>query len=149
MLERLEDTDWVILCGWLLAVGMRACADLAERARARRDEDALQAALAAADNLASWVDRERGCAVHRPSVRGHHPGRPRHLERRAQPRDGGERPGGVERRGGAVGGPGLPAPRRIRPLAASRSTAGRAPRRGQPQRRCCPQRRVSRWSMCR
>jgi DNA-binding CsgD family transcriptional regulator len=47
----------VIFCGWLLAVGMRACADLAERGRARRDEPAVRAALAAADGLASWVNR--------------------------------------------------------------------------------------------
>ena len=57
-LERLEGTDWVILCGWLLALGMRACADLAEQGRARRDDDAVRAALAAADDLASWVERE-------------------------------------------------------------------------------------------
>jgi DNA-binding CsgD family transcriptional regulator/tetratricopeptide (TPR) repeat protein len=57
-LERLEDTDWgLISCGWLLAVGMRACADVAEQARARRDEPAVQA-LAAADDLVSWVNRE-------------------------------------------------------------------------------------------
>jgi DNA-binding CsgD family transcriptional regulator len=54
-----EDTDWVlILCGWLLAVGMRACADLAERGRAHRDDDTVRAALDAADNLALWVHRE-------------------------------------------------------------------------------------------
>jgi DNA-binding CsgD family transcriptional regulator/tetratricopeptide (TPR) repeat protein len=58
LLERLEDTVQVIFCGWLLAVGMRACADLAERARARRDDQAVQVALAAADDLASWVQRE-------------------------------------------------------------------------------------------
>jgi DNA-binding CsgD family transcriptional regulator len=40
-------------------VGMRACADLAERGRARRDEMVVRAALAAADDLASWVKRER------------------------------------------------------------------------------------------
>jgi hypothetical protein len=57
---RLEGTDWLILCGWLLAVGVRACADLAERGRARRDQPAVQAALAAADDLASWVDRVGG-----------------------------------------------------------------------------------------
>jgi DNA-binding CsgD family transcriptional regulator/tetratricopeptide (TPR) repeat protein len=58
VLERLEDTDLVILCGWLLAVGMRACADLAEQARARRDDQAVRAAPVAADYLASWVKRE-------------------------------------------------------------------------------------------
>jgi hypothetical protein len=49
----------VIMCGWLLAVGMRACADLAERGRARRDNDAVRTALGAADDLASWVHREQ------------------------------------------------------------------------------------------
>ena len=39
---------------------MRACADLAEQGRARRDEPATQAALAAADDLAAWVDRTGG-----------------------------------------------------------------------------------------
>jgi DNA-binding CsgD family transcriptional regulator len=58
VVERLESTDWVIFCGWLLAVGMRACADLAEEGRARRDDDAVRAALAAADDLISWVKRE-------------------------------------------------------------------------------------------
>jgi DNA-binding CsgD family transcriptional regulator len=59
-IERQEKTDWVLIfCGWLLAVGMRACADLSERARARRDDDSVRAALAAADDLASWVKRER------------------------------------------------------------------------------------------
>ena len=48
----------MIECGWLLAVGMRGCADLAERARARRDDHAVRAALAAAHDLASWVKRE-------------------------------------------------------------------------------------------
>jgi DNA-binding CsgD family transcriptional regulator len=58
LLDILEDTCWVLLCGWLQAVGMRACADLAERARARRDDQAVRSALAAADDLASWVKRE-------------------------------------------------------------------------------------------
>jgi DNA-binding CsgD family transcriptional regulator len=44
--------DWAIFCGRLLAAGMRACADLAERARARRDEPAAAAAAAAASELA-------------------------------------------------------------------------------------------------
>jgi DNA-binding CsgD family transcriptional regulator len=58
MVGRLEGTEWVISSGWLLAVGMRACADLAGRGRARRAQPAVRAALAAADNLASWVKRE-------------------------------------------------------------------------------------------
>jgi DNA-binding CsgD family transcriptional regulator len=60
LLERVAGTKWVIWCGWLLAVGMRACGDLAERGRARRDDDAVRAVLVAADNLSSWVDREDG-----------------------------------------------------------------------------------------
>jgi len=123
LLDRLEGTGGVIDCGWFLAVGMRACADLAEQAGARRDDDAGRAALARADNLASWVKQEKRCAVHRPPVRGQHPGRARHLGRRASPRDGRERPGRVECRRGAVGGPGLPASGRIRPLAAGRGPA--------------------------
>jgi tetratricopeptide (TPR) repeat protein len=61
-LERQADTVWVIYCGWLLAMGMRACADLAEQARALRDQPATQAALVAADDLASWVSRTDGAA---------------------------------------------------------------------------------------
>jgi DNA-binding CsgD family transcriptional regulator len=60
-LERLEDTDWgLISCGWLLAVGMRACADVAEQARARRDDQAVQMVLAAADDMVSWVNGTGG-----------------------------------------------------------------------------------------
>jgi DNA-binding CsgD family transcriptional regulator/tetratricopeptide (TPR) repeat protein len=43
--------------GPLLVLGMRACADLAETARARRDDVAEADALAAAADLMSWVDR--------------------------------------------------------------------------------------------
>jgi DNA-binding CsgD family transcriptional regulator len=57
-LEGPNRSNSVIFCGWLLAVGMRACADLADRARARRDKPALKVALAAADDLAAWVDQE-------------------------------------------------------------------------------------------
>jgi DNA-binding CsgD family transcriptional regulator len=53
-------SDLAIFSGRLLATGMRACADLAEQARARRDEPAAQAAGAAADGLASWVDHMAG-----------------------------------------------------------------------------------------
>ncbi len=59
--------DLTIFCGRLLATGMRACADLAEQARARRDEPAVRAAAAAADGLVSWVDQMAGApfAEHR------------------------------------------------------------------------------------
>jgi DNA-binding CsgD family transcriptional regulator len=52
--------DLTISCGWLLAAGMRACADLAEQARARRDAPAVEDAAAAAAGLASWVERMGG-----------------------------------------------------------------------------------------
>jgi ATP/maltotriose-dependent transcriptional regulator MalT len=55
-LARYQATDWTIQCGWLLVLGMRACADLAEQSRARRDESAAQAALTAAHDLSAWVD---------------------------------------------------------------------------------------------
>jgi DNA-binding CsgD family transcriptional regulator len=48
------------LFGWLLAAGMRACADLAEQARARRDGYAARGALAAAGELVSWVEQMAG-----------------------------------------------------------------------------------------
>jgi DNA-binding CsgD family transcriptional regulator len=59
-LPLLKTTDVTVFCGRLLAVGMRACADLAEQARARRDRPAAEAARAAADYLASWVDQMAG-----------------------------------------------------------------------------------------
>ena len=46
--------------GQPLAAGMRACADLAEQARARRDDDAAHAAEAAAAELASLLERWQG-----------------------------------------------------------------------------------------
>ena len=49
--------DLTILSGRLLAAGMRACADLAEQARARRDQAAADDAADAADDLATWVER--------------------------------------------------------------------------------------------
>ena len=47
--------DLTIFCGRLLVAGMRACADQAEQARARRDNHAAHAAQTAADDLCSWV----------------------------------------------------------------------------------------------
>jgi len=44
----------------LLPLGMRACADLAEQARARRDQEAAAAAIAAAEGLTGWVTKMRG-----------------------------------------------------------------------------------------
>jgi DNA-binding CsgD family transcriptional regulator/tetratricopeptide (TPR) repeat protein len=52
-----KGTDLTILSGRLLAAGMRACADLAEQARARRDESAAMAAADAADGLVTWTEQ--------------------------------------------------------------------------------------------
>ncbi len=60
VLSLFRDAERTLLCGRLLTVGMRACADLAEQARARRDEPAAVAARAAADELTSWVDQMAG-----------------------------------------------------------------------------------------
>ncbi len=53
VIARSESPDSVIFCGHLLATGMRAWADLAERARARREDAAVRAAVAAGDELVS------------------------------------------------------------------------------------------------
>ena len=52
--------DLTIYTGRLLMAGMRACADLAEQARARRDQSAAADAADAADGLATWVERMGG-----------------------------------------------------------------------------------------
>ena len=60
-LARLKDPGLtVIFCGRLLGAGMRACADLAEQARARLDQPAVVAAMTAADGLVSWVGQMAG-----------------------------------------------------------------------------------------
>jgi DNA-binding NarL/FixJ family response regulator len=59
-LARHQSPEWTIQCGWLLVIGMRACADLAGQAQASRDEPGTQAALAAADDLTAWVNRMSG-----------------------------------------------------------------------------------------
>ena len=56
-LARFQGPDLTILCGRLLAAGMRACADLAGQARARRNQSAAADAAAAADGLAAWVEQ--------------------------------------------------------------------------------------------
>jgi DNA-binding CsgD family transcriptional regulator len=52
--------DLTIFCGRLLALAMRACADLAEQARARRDHASTSSAQTAAGEIASWVDQMAG-----------------------------------------------------------------------------------------
>ena len=56
-LARFNVPDLTILSGRLLAAGMRACADLAGQARARRDQYAAADAADNADGLAAWVER--------------------------------------------------------------------------------------------
>jgi len=60
VLPLVKTPDLAIFCGRLLAAGMRACADLAEQARARRDQPAYAAATAAADGLATWAGEMGG-----------------------------------------------------------------------------------------
>jgi DNA-binding CsgD family transcriptional regulator/tetratricopeptide (TPR) repeat protein len=55
-----KGADMAIFAGRLLAAGMWACADLAEQARARRDQQAAADAADAADGLTTWVERMGG-----------------------------------------------------------------------------------------
>ncbi|TCC65678.1 hypothetical protein E0H73_01700 [Kribbella pittospori] len=57
-LEYLDGADEIQLCGSLLVLGLRACADRAEAARAGRDDSGVQFALAAAGRIESWRDRQ-------------------------------------------------------------------------------------------
>jgi DNA-binding CsgD family transcriptional regulator len=57
VLAGLKSPGQAIFCGSLLTAGMRACADLAERARARRDKVAEADALAAGADLADLAGR--------------------------------------------------------------------------------------------
>jgi DNA-binding CsgD family transcriptional regulator/tetratricopeptide (TPR) repeat protein len=60
VLPLLKNPDLTIVCGRLLVAGLWACADLAEQARARRDEPAAAAAVDAAEGLASWAGQVPG-----------------------------------------------------------------------------------------
>jgi hypothetical protein len=55
--------DLTMFCGRLLTGGMRACADLAEQARARLDQPGAADAAAAADSLATWVAQMGGAPL--------------------------------------------------------------------------------------
>ena len=55
-----KNPDLTIFCGRLLVAGIRACADLAEQARARHDEPGIAAAVAAGDDLAAWAGQMGG-----------------------------------------------------------------------------------------
>ena len=56
VLAMFKNPDLTIFCGRLLTIGLRACADLAERARARREVPSAHAAESAAASLAAWTD---------------------------------------------------------------------------------------------
>ncbi len=60
VLALFESPDLTVYCGRALAIGIRACADLAELARARRDSQAETGALAAAGELAAWIEQMSG-----------------------------------------------------------------------------------------
>jgi DNA-binding CsgD family transcriptional regulator len=60
VLPLFKTPDMTLVCGRLLAAAMRACADLAEQARARRDDSAAETAAGAADDLASWARQAAG-----------------------------------------------------------------------------------------
>jgi DNA-binding NarL/FixJ family response regulator len=60
VLATYEGADWAVQWGWVLVVGMRACAELAGQSRARRDDSTTQGAVAAADELVAWVERAGG-----------------------------------------------------------------------------------------
>ena len=60
VLALFQAPDLTIFSGRILAAGMRACADLAEQARARRDQPAAADAEDAADGLATWVEQMAG-----------------------------------------------------------------------------------------
>ena len=62
-LALLKVPDVTVLCGRRLMAGMRACADLAEQARARRDALGAADAVTAADGLASWVQQMGGAPL--------------------------------------------------------------------------------------
>jgi DNA-binding CsgD family transcriptional regulator len=62
VLPLIKTPDLTILCGRLLTGGLQACADLAEQARARRDEPAAAVAAAAAGGLAAWAGQAPGAS---------------------------------------------------------------------------------------
>ena len=124
--------DLTILSGRLLAAGMRACADLAGQARARRDQYAADGRRGRRRRPGHLGRADGPRPVHRPPDRGHHPGLARYLGRRADPGGRARRPRCLGRRGQSLAGPELAAPGRVRVVAAGRGAAGRraAGRRG-------------------
>ena len=132
MLPLFKTPDLTIFCGRLLAAGMRACADLAEQARARRDEPAAQAAAAAADGLAAWAGQVPGAPFTDHPFVATIPAERATWDAERTRLAGSQRPRRLARGRASLAGPGLPAPRRVRLVAAGPGPAGRrsAGRRG-------------------
>ena len=133
--------DLTILSGRLLAAGMRACADLAGQARARRDQYAAADAADAADGLATWVERMgRVPFTDHPTVATIAAWRATWDAERTRVAGPGD-PGAWDGAAKGLAGPELPAPGRVRVVAAGRGAAGRraAGRRRRPAR-CAPPR---------
>ena len=107
-LTTFKGPDLTMFCGRLLTMGLRACADLAERARARREGASAHAAESAAASLAAWIEQMGG---------------PRSRIIRSWPRSRPTAPPGMPSKPGWPG-PATPPPGR-RPLRPGRTSAAR------------------------
>jgi hypothetical protein len=139
-LALIKGPDLAILSGRLLTAGMRACADLAEQARARQDQPG------AADDLADWVSQMGGAAfTAHPRVAAIPAERTTWDAERTRLAG----PGNPEAWAAAATARqdlGLPTPGRIRLVAAGPGPAGcRAATRGR-RRRAARRRRGRRWA---
>ena len=134
-----QGPDLTILSGRLLTAGMRACADLAEQARARRDQPAAADATDAAE-AGAWAGRMGGApfADHRylaviPAERATWDAERTRVSRARRSRC-------LGRGGESLAGPVLPAPGRVRVVAAGPGTAGRRAARRRGDRRAARRR---------
>ena len=123
--------DMTIFCGRLLATGMRACAELAEQARARRDDHAAGAALAAGAGLVSWTDKMGGTPFSDHPLVATIPADRATWDAECGRLAGANDPAAWSAAAKTWEGMGCPAPGRVRVVAARRGTAHRrtAPRR--------------------
>ena len=139
-LAGLKSPGQAIFCGPLLTAGMRACADLAERARARQDGAAESAALAAGADLTDlagqlpadpFAGHPSGGHPFAATIPAEHASWEAERTRLAGPRvPRARRPGRLARRGESLGRVRLAAPRRIRLVAVRGGPAERRPGRG-------------------
>ena len=129
-LAGLKSPGQAIFCGPLLTAGMRACADLAERARARQDGTAESDALAAGADLAVLAGQLPADPFAEHPFAATIPAEHASWEAERARLDGPRRPGRVGCRGQSVGRVRLAAPRRIRLVAMRGGTAERRAGRG-------------------